>query len=97
MLTKNSKPGDQIILLLSLDSNERVPQEFSDLMPLSWVQIEERLKNGRFVLEQGFSRKMKVFLIAAATTSEMNTEFQRLIAEKKFGSQKGKNEQGTGL
>jgi hypothetical protein len=61
-------------------------------MPLPWPQVEARLKNDRFIFEQCFSRKMTVFLIAAPTAQEMNTAFQRFIAEKKFGSEKGKTE-----
>lgn len=84
MLTKNSKPGDTIILLLSLDSNERVPAEFSDLLPSPWADVENQLKQGQVVIKQGKAREMSVFLIAAPTRDQMHMEFKWLVWDKKF-------------
>ena len=86
MLTNNAKPGDTIILLLCLDDPHRVPGEFSDLMPLSWPEIESLLKQGRTrtVFRQGKARDMNVFLLATPTTESLRTEFRRLVTEGKF-------------
>jgi hypothetical protein len=88
MLTKNAKPGDTILLLLSLDDNSRVPEEFSDLMPLSWAEIESLLKQGHTVFRQGKARDMNVFLLATPTAESLRTEFRRLVTEGKFSLDK---------
>lgn len=84
MLTKNTKPGDTILLLLSLDDPGRVPEEFSDLMPLSWPEIESRLKQSQTVFKQGKSRDMNVCLLATPTVESLRTEFRQLVTEGKF-------------
>jgi len=89
MLTKNAKPGDTIFLLLSLDDPDRVPEEFSDLMPLSWPEIESLLKQDHTVFKQGKARDMNIFLIAAPTVESLRNEFQRLVEEGKFTLEKG--------
>jgi hypothetical protein len=89
MLTNNAKPGDTILLLLSLDDHSRVPKEFSDLMPLSWAEIESLLKQGHTVFRQGKARDMNVFLLATPTAESLQTEFRRLVTEGKFTLDKG--------
>jgi hypothetical protein len=89
MLTKNAKPGDTILLLLSLDAPGRVPQEFSDLLPLSWPETERLLKQGRTVFKQGKSREMDVVVLAAPTAEKLREEFRRFAAEGKFTPDKG--------
>jgi len=84
MLTKNAKPGDTILLLLSLDTSSRVPAEFSDLMLLSWPEIENLLKQGQTVFRQGKARDMNVFLLATPTIEGTRNEFRRLVTENKF-------------
>jgi hypothetical protein len=84
MLTNNAKPGDTILLLLSLDDPSRVPEEFSDLMPLSWPEIESLLKQSQTVFRQGKARDMNVFLLATPTAESLRNEFRRLVAEGKF-------------
>jgi hypothetical protein len=89
MLTKNAKPGDTILLLLSQDDSRRVPQEFSDLMPLSWHEIAGLLNKKQTVFRQGKARDMNVFLLAAPTAESLRNEFRRLAAEGKFTLDKG--------
>ena len=89
MLAKNAKPGDTVILLLSLDDPSRVPEKFSDLMPLSWPEIESLLRQGQIVLKQSKARDMKVFLLAAPTGVSLREEFRRLVAEGRFILDKG--------
>jgi hypothetical protein len=85
MLTKNAKPGDCIILLLSLDDAEgRVPKEYSDLLPLPWAEVENRLKQGQKVFERGKAREMIVFVLATPTTAGLRGEFQRLATGRRF-------------
>ncbi|MEN6355842.1 MAG: hypothetical protein ABFD83_02020 [Armatimonadota bacterium] len=78
---KIAKPGDTVILLLSLDDPQRVPDEYSDLMPIPWPDIETKLKQGQTVLKWGKARDMNVLLIAAPTKMDARSELQKL-AEK---------------
>jgi hypothetical protein len=84
MLTRNAKPGDTIILLLSLGSRGRVPDEFSDLLPLPWPQVESLLRQGQTVFRRGQARDMDVFLLATPTTETLRQEFRRRITEGEF-------------
>ncbi len=86
MFAKNTKPNDTVILLLSLDSTQRVPKEFHDLLPLSWPEIEILLKQDQVILRQGKSRDMNVYLIAAPTKEKLQIEYHRLVSEKKITS-----------
>ena len=89
MLAHNAKPGDTILLLLSLDDPTRVPEKFSDLMPLSWSEIESRLKQSQTVFRQGKARNLNVFLLAAPTAESLRNEFRRLVAERRFTLDQG--------
>ncbi len=83
-LTKNAKPGDTIILLLSLDAPSRVPDKFSDLLPLSWSETEAMLKQGQTVFRQSKARDMNIFLLATPSGEGLRNEFRRLGSEGKF-------------
>jgi hypothetical protein len=84
MLANNAKPGDTIILLLSLDDPSRIPEEYSDLAASPWPPIEGFLKQGRTVVKQRKARDMNIFLIAAPTVDSLHSEFRRLAGEGKF-------------
>jgi len=85
MLTRNAKPGDTVILLLSLDDEKaRVPNDYSDLLPAPWTEIERRLKQGETVFERGKAREMIVFVLATPTTAGLRSEFQRLAMGRRF-------------
>jgi hypothetical protein len=66
-----------------------VPQEFSDLLPLSWPETERLLKQGRTVFKQGKAREMDVAVLAAPTAEKLREEFRRFAAEGKFAPDKG--------
>ncbi|GEM_PF-2560461 len=65
------KPGDILVLLFSLDTPERVPPGYEDLLPKSWTEIESQLKQGRTVELSGKARDMNVILLAAPTKDEL--------------------------
>ncbi len=62
-----TKPGDILVLLFSLDTSERIPQGYEDLLPRPWSQIESELAQGRTVELAGKAREMNVILLAAPT------------------------------
>src|SRR6185295_8841993 len=85
MLVNNAKPGDAVVLLISLDdSRARVPKEFSDLLPSSWSEIEKRLRNDEVVFMKGKARAMTVFLLATSTIDNLHKEFRRFAAAGRF-------------
>ena len=62
-----SRPQDILVLLFSLDTPERVPAGYEDLLPKSWPQIEAQLKQGQTVELSGKARGMNVIVLAAPT------------------------------
>lgn len=71
MFKANDKPGDLVILLLSLSSPERVPDAYRDVLPKPWAEIEAALKKGETVELEGQWRKMRTVILAAPTTEDL--------------------------
>lgn len=88
-MLKKAQPGDTVLLLLSLETSNRVPEELSDLVLLSWHRIESVLKQGENVFRRGKVRDMNVFLVATPSAEGTRKEFRRLVAEGKFRPDKG--------
>jgi len=65
--THNRKPGDLLVLVFSLDTRDRTPAEYQDLLPQPWDKIEAMLKQGQTVELQGKSRDFNVIVLAAPT------------------------------
>jgi beta-lactamase regulating signal transducer with metallopeptidase domain len=76
----NKKPGDIIVLLFSLDSRERIPTEYEDLLPKPWSEIEAALEQGKTVELKGKARELNVILLAAPT----NEQLRSLVRESKL-------------
>ena len=83
-LTNYSTSGDTIPILLSLDDLGRVPEWFSDLMPLPRGEIESLFKQNQTVSKGVKARDMNVFLLATPTDESLPNEFRRLVAQGKF-------------
>lgn len=64
-----TKPGDILVLLFSLDTPERIPAGYEDLLPQPWPEIEAQLKQGRTV-ELGTKVRDKSIILLAAPTAE---------------------------
>lgn len=63
-----TRPQDVLVLLFSLDTQDRVPQGYEDVLPRPWSQIEASLKRGETVELTGRARDMNVILLAAPTS-----------------------------
>jgi len=74
------KPGDIIVLLFSLDTKERIPQGYDDLLPRLWSEIEGDLDQGKTVELAGKARQMNIILLAAPRRSQLKP----LIRESKL-------------
>jgi beta-lactamase regulating signal transducer with metallopeptidase domain len=72
----NEKPGDIIVLLFSLDSQDRIPAEYEDLLPEPWSEIDAALKQGRTVELKGNARELNVILLAAPTNAQLRSLVQ---------------------
>jgi len=69
----NKKPGDIIVLLFSLDSLDRIPTEYEDLLPKPWPEIEAALKQDKTVELRGEARELNVILLAAPTSARLRS------------------------
>ena len=75
-----TKPGDIIVLFFSLDTEERIPEGYEDLLPKPWSEIEAVLKRGETVELAGRARDMNIILLAAPQREQI----RQLIRETKL-------------
>jgi len=66
------KAGDIVVLLFTLDTKDRIPEEYSDLLPEAWPKIEMDLKQGETVELTSYARDMNVILLAAPTKEKLS-------------------------
>jgi predicted metalloprotease with PDZ domain len=71
------KPGDIVVLLFSLDKDDRIPAEYEDLLPVAWSAIESALKQEKTLELRSVAREMNVILLAAPTSEKL----RRLVEE----------------
>ncbi len=74
------KSGDIIVLFFSLDTKERIPQDYEDLLPKPWSEIEADLKQGKTVELKGKARDLNIILLAAPKRAQL----KKLIRETKL-------------
>ncbi|MHC4394434.1 MAG: transglutaminase domain-containing protein [Planctomycetota bacterium] len=77
--THNKKSGDIIVLLFSLDTKERIPCEYEDLLPRPWSEIEATLEEGKTVEIMGKAHYLNVIVLAAPA----RTQLKQLIRESR--------------
>ncbi len=75
-----TKHGDIIVLFFSLDTEERIPEGYEDLLPKPWSEIEAALKLGETVELTGKARDMNIILLAAPQRKQL----RQLIRETKL-------------
>jgi hypothetical protein len=75
-----TKHGDIIVLFFSLDTEERIPKGYEDLLPKPWSEIEAVLKRGETVELAGKARNMNIILLAAPQREQL----RQLIRETKL-------------
>jgi hypothetical protein len=72
-ILSKSQPGSTIVLLFALDHwDTNAPEEYRDLLPVPWDQIEAALNKGKTVERAGTARQRKIVLLAAPTESQLN-------------------------
>jgi hypothetical protein len=72
-IMSKSQPGSTLVLLFALDHwDTNIPEEYQDLLPMPWTQIEAALDKGETVERTGKARKRKIVLLAAPTESQLN-------------------------
>jgi len=76
----NKKSGDIIVLLFSLDTDDRIPAEYIDLLPVTWSAIELALKQGKTLELKNEAREMNIIVLAAPNRNRLS----RLINESSF-------------
>ncbi len=65
------KPGDIVVLLFSLDTDDRIPAEYENLLPVAWPAIESALKQGKSLELKCEAREMNVILLTAPTAEKL--------------------------
>jgi len=78
--THNRTAGDILVLVFSLDREDRIPTKYEDLLPKPWPEIEANLKQGRTVELLGKARELNVILLAAPKMDQL----KKVIAASKF-------------
>jgi hypothetical protein len=73
-MLSQSQPGSTLVLLFALDHTDKnVPDQYKDLLPMPWNQIEAKLTSGETVVATGKSRERRIVLLAAPTESVLKT------------------------
>jgi hypothetical protein len=64
----DTRPGSVLVLLIALNKGDYdIPEQYRDLLPVPWDQIEASLQKGQNVVRLGKARNRTVFLFAAPT------------------------------
>ena len=76
----NKKSGDIMVLLFSLDTKDRIPAKYEDLLPVAWPAIESALKQGKTLELNSDARSMNIIVLAAPATGQL----RQLVRESKL-------------
>ncbi len=68
----HAKPGDVVILLFSLDSADRIPQSYADVLPQPWSDVEKALAQGRPIECEAVRRNLQILLLAAPKWEQLH-------------------------
>lgn len=68
---RDGRPGDLLVVLVSGEDRESVPESARDLLPIEWSALRERLKASRTVEAEGAAGTLRVVLLAAPRTAEL--------------------------
>ncbi len=78
--TLNRTSHDILVLVFTLEAQERIPAGYEDLLPQPWSQIEEQLQQGHTVELFGRARGLTVILLAAPKAEQL----RQVIAGSRF-------------
>lgn len=71
---------DILVLVFTLQSEDRIPAGYEDLLPMPWDRIEQKLRQAQIVEMATEARGLHVILLAAPARDEL----KRLIAQSKL-------------
>ena len=61
-----------VVLLFALDHpDKKVPEEYQDLLPMPWSQIDAALDKGETLEVAGKARERRIVLLGAPTQSQL--------------------------
>ncbi len=78
--TDHRTSHDILVLVFTLDSEDRIPAGYEDLLPMPWDRIEQTLRQGQTVEMAKEARGLHVILLAAPDSDRL----KRLIAGSKL-------------
>jgi hypothetical protein len=70
-LFERSQAGDTLILCFALETGDRIPAGYEDLLPLKWDRIEAQLKERPTLEATGSARELKTILLAGRTRADL--------------------------
>ena len=76
----NKKSGDIIVLLFSLDTDDRIPAEYEDLLPVTWSAFDSALKLGKSLELKSEARETNIIVLAAPNRNRLS----QLIRDSSF-------------
>ncbi|MCP4642479.1 MAG: hypothetical protein GY851_18685 [bacterium] len=68
------------MMLFSLDSPERIPEGYEDLLPRPWEEVAAELENGERVALYGKARDVRTTLLAAPTREELGPVIRKMAS-----------------
>jgi len=89
------KPGDILVLLFALDTEDRIPEGYEDLLIGSWSGIESSLREGMAIEMTNQTRDMKVILIAAPRAAQLESLVRNSSLLRTLGTPEEANEEGV--
>ncbi len=78
--THHRTSHDILVLVFTLDSEDRIPAGYEDLLPMPWDRIEQTLRQGQTVEVSKETRGLHVILLAAPDSARL----KRLIVQSKL-------------
>lgn len=77
-VNENANPGDTIILLFTVDEKEVMPEDFRDLLPKPWTEIEAEVSNQGAVKYESEARQMKIITLVAKDQAELTKLIEKI-------------------
>ncbi len=70
--TKFVKPGNTIILMLTVDEKDSIPEAFRDLLPKAWPEIEAEVGSQGAVKYDSTARNLNIITLVAKDSAELS-------------------------
>jgi hypothetical protein len=66
-----NKPGNTIILTITVDEKDSIPEKIKDFLPKAWTEIEAEVGNQGAVKYEGKAQEMNVVTLVGKSSEEL--------------------------